>query len=110
VLRYLADFKAGQSFDEGQEERGTELRARHFELEQSYDDTLEALGTALSMKDSEIEGHCQRVTAFTISIAKAVPVPDTIDATRPPWDHSPHSHAAGRRRSLVLSTSAPTSR
>ncbi len=44
-------------------------------LEQSYDDTLEALGSALDLKDAETEGHCQRVTAFTISIARAVPVP-----------------------------------
>jgi len=45
------------------------------QLEQSYDDTLEALGSALDLKDAETEGHCQRVTAFTISIAKAVGVP-----------------------------------
>jgi response regulator RpfG family c-di-GMP phosphodiesterase len=51
------------------------LRAKHYELEQSYDDTLEALGTALDMKDAETQGHCQRVTAFTNSIAKAVSVP-----------------------------------
>ena len=57
------------------EQRTAELRAKHFELEQSYDDTLEALGSALDLKDAETEGHCQRVTAFTISIAKAVPVP-----------------------------------
>jgi putative nucleotidyltransferase with HDIG domain len=63
-----------QDLDRKVEERTAELRAKHYELE-SYDDTLEALGTALSMKDSEIEGHCRRVTAFTISIAKAVPVP-----------------------------------
>jgi putative nucleotidyltransferase with HDIG domain len=44
-------------------------------LEQSYDDTLEALGSALDLKDAETEGHCQRVTAFTISIARSVPVP-----------------------------------
>ena len=46
------------------------------QLEQSYDDTLEALGSALDLKDAETEGHCQRVTAFTISIAKAMPVPN----------------------------------
>ena len=46
------------------------------QLEQSYDDTLEALGSALDLKDAETEGHCQRVTAFTIEIARAVPVPD----------------------------------
>jgi putative nucleotidyltransferase with HDIG domain len=44
-------------------------------LTQSYDDTLEALGSALDLKDAETAGHSQRVTAFTISIAKAVPVP-----------------------------------
>src|ERR1700752_767230 len=56
------------------EERTAELTAKHLELEQSYDDTLEALGSALDLKDAETEGHCQRVTAFTISIAQTVPV------------------------------------
>src|ERR1700720_1298706 len=58
------------------EERTAQLTAKHVELEQSYDDTLEALGSALDLKDAETEGHCQRVTAFCISIAKAMPVPD----------------------------------
>jgi putative nucleotidyltransferase with HDIG domain len=44
-------------------------------LTQSYDDTIEALGSALSLKDEETEAHSQRVTAYTISIAKSVPVP-----------------------------------
>ena len=45
------------------------------DLAQAYDDTVvAALGSALDLKDAETEGHCQRVTAFTISIAKAVPV------------------------------------
>jgi len=57
------------------EERTAALEAKRLELEQSYDDTLEALGSALDLKDAETEGHCQRVTAFTISIARAVPVP-----------------------------------
>src|SRR5437773_2328261 len=59
------------------EERTAQLTAKHVELEQSYDDTLEALGSALDLKDAETEGHCQRVTAFCISIAKTMPVPDT---------------------------------
>jgi len=46
-------------------------------LAQAYDDTVEALGSALELKDVETYGHCQRVTAFTISIAKAVPVPSS---------------------------------
>jgi putative nucleotidyltransferase with HDIG domain len=44
-------------------------------LTQSYDDTIEVLGSALSLKDVETEAHSQRVTAYTISIAKNVPVP-----------------------------------
>jgi putative nucleotidyltransferase with HDIG domain len=59
------------------EERTAQLTAKHVELEQSYDDTLEALGSALDLKDAETEGHCQRVTAFCISVARAMPVPDS---------------------------------
>jgi putative nucleotidyltransferase with HDIG domain len=44
-------------------------------LTQSYDDTLETLGSALELKDAETEAHSQRVCAYTISIAKSVPVP-----------------------------------
>ena len=44
-------------------------------LTQSYDDTIAALGSALGLKDAETFGHSQRVTAYTISIAKSVPVP-----------------------------------
>src|SRR5580704_17096066 len=40
------------------------------DLEQSYDYTLEALGSALNAKDAEPEGHCQRVIAFTMYIAR----------------------------------------
>ena len=66
-----------QDLERKVEERTAELRAKHYELEQSYDGTLEALGSALNLKDAETEGHCQRVTAFTIFIAKTVPVPIT---------------------------------
>src|SRR6201987_2961230 len=59
------------------EERTAQLTGALAQLEQSYDDTLEALGSALDLKDAETEGHCQRVTAFCISIAKTMPVPDT---------------------------------
>src|ERR1700690_247301 len=58
------------------DEQTTQLQTAFAQLEQSYDDTLEALGSALDLKDAETEGHCQRVTAFTISIAKALPVPN----------------------------------
>lgn len=56
------------------EERTGQLKGTLQQLEQSYDDTLEALGGALDLKDAETEGHCKRVTAFTIAIAKAMKV------------------------------------
>ncbi len=57
------------------DEQTQRLIVANEELRQSYDDTLEALGSALDLKDAETEGHSQRVTAYTISIAKTVPVP-----------------------------------
>lgn len=65
-----------RSLEQEVEERTAQLRGALEQLEQSYDDTLEALGSALDLKDAETEGHCQRVTAFCISIAKTLPVPD----------------------------------
>ena len=56
------------------EERTAQLQGALDQLERSYDDTLEALGGALDLKDAETEGHCKRVTAFTIAIAKAMDV------------------------------------
>ena len=53
-------------------ERTEQLTGALAELEHSYDYTLEALGGALDLKDKETEGHCQRVTAFTIAIAKGM--------------------------------------
>ena len=55
-------------------ERTQQLSIALQDLEQSYDYTLEALGSALDAKDAETEGHCQRVTAFTITIARAMGV------------------------------------
>ena len=55
-------------------ERTRQLSIALQDLERSYDVTLEALGGALDAKDAETEGHCQRVTAFTIKIAEALGV------------------------------------
>ncbi len=54
------------------EKRTGELRKALSQLEQSYDQTLQALGRALDLKDAETQGHCERVTAFTIAIAQAM--------------------------------------
>lgn len=55
-------------------ERTQQLSATLHNLEQSYDYTLEALGSALDAKDAETEGHCQRVTAITILLARIMKV------------------------------------
>ena len=64
-----------RNLEELVEERTAQLSGALTQLEQSYDDTLEALGSALDLRDAETEGHCQRVTAFTIYIAKAMKLP-----------------------------------
>ncbi|MFY9585008.1 MAG: HD domain-containing phosphohydrolase [Candidatus Acidiferrales bacterium] len=61
-----------RNLEELVKQRTAQLTGALSQLEQSYDDTLEALGGALDLKDAETEGHCQRVTAFTISIAQAM--------------------------------------
>lgn len=55
-------------------QRTQQLSLTLHDLEQSYDYTLEALGNALDAKDAETEGHCQRVTAITILMAKTMKV------------------------------------
>lgn len=55
-------------------ERTQQLSVTLHNLEQSYDYTLEALGGALDAKDAETEGHCQRVTAITILLARIMKV------------------------------------
>jgi putative nucleotidyltransferase with HDIG domain len=56
------------------EKRTAEVHRALIQLEQSYDETLQALGRALDLKDAETQGHCERVTAFTLAIAKAMDI------------------------------------
>ena len=86
-------------------ERTQQLSIALQDLEQSYDYTLEALGGALDAKDAETEGHCQRVTAFTITIARvdgsrqrlaAAHRPRRLSARhRQDGSSGQHSHQAG---------------
>jgi putative nucleotidyltransferase with HDIG domain len=48
------------------------LRSTMQDLERSYDITLEAMGDALDLRDHETEGHSKRVTAYTITLARAM--------------------------------------
>lgn len=53
-----------------------EEQKRHLQkLNEAYSDMLEALLSALEIREREIEGHCERVTAFTIILAEAMGVP-----------------------------------
>lgn len=42
------------------------------EMEATYDATIEVLGVALDYRDSETEGHCERVTRYTVALAEAM--------------------------------------
>jgi putative nucleotidyltransferase with HDIG domain len=42
------------------------------EMEATYDATIEVLGAALDYRDSETEGHCERVTRYTVALAAAM--------------------------------------
>jgi putative nucleotidyltransferase with HDIG domain len=57
------------------EQRTAQLRNAFGELERSYDITLQALGGALDLKDNETQWHTERVTAYTIAIARAMGLP-----------------------------------
>lgn len=50
---------------------------RHYlrRLNEAYSDMLEALLSALETREREIEGHCERVTAYTMVLAEAMGVP-----------------------------------
>ncbi|WP_260705893.1 HD domain-containing phosphohydrolase [Edaphobacter flagellatus] len=52
--------------------RTGKLRSTMQDLERSYDITIEAMGAALDLRDEETEGHSRRVTAYTVSLARAV--------------------------------------
>lgn len=49
-----------------------ELRAAHAGLRRSYLATMEALATALELRDAETQGHCKRVTRFTVAAARQI--------------------------------------
>jgi putative nucleotidyltransferase with HDIG domain len=54
------------------QERTAQLSHALRDLEKSYDYTLEAFAGALDLRDAETEGHCQRVTKYTVLIARSM--------------------------------------
>ena len=53
-------------------ERTQQLRATLQQIEQSYEDTLRALGAAIDLRDSETEGHSQRVCRYSVQMGRAM--------------------------------------
>lgn len=51
------------------------MAALNQELQVAYEATLEGLVRALDLRDHETEGHTQRVTAMTLTLAEAIGVP-----------------------------------
>ena len=61
-----------ERLDELVEERTKQLQAAVKQIESTYDETLHALGAALDLRDNETAGHSQRVTRYSLEIAKAM--------------------------------------
>lgn len=53
----------------------TEQKRHLHQLNQAYSDLLEALLCALETREKEIEGHSERVTAYTMILAEAMELP-----------------------------------
>ncbi|MBI5441245.1 MAG: PAS domain-containing protein [Deltaproteobacteria bacterium] len=53
-----------------------DLQRLNTELVLAYDVTLEGWGRALELRDEETEGHTKRVTELTLSLARAMNVPE----------------------------------
>jgi putative nucleotidyltransferase with HDIG domain len=61
-----------QHLEEMVAERTHQLQAALERVEQSYEDTLQSLGAAIDLRDSETEGHSQRVCRYSLEIARAM--------------------------------------
>ena len=53
-------------------QRTKQLQAAMKRIEMTYDETLAALGGALDLRDAETAGHSQRVSRYSLEIAKAM--------------------------------------
>ncbi len=53
-----------------------ELQAAGEVLASAYDETIKGWAGALELRDQETEGHCERVTSLTMTIARKIGVPE----------------------------------
>lgn len=54
------------------EERTKQLRSAMKRIEMTYDETLRALGAALDLRDTETAGHSERVSRYTLEMARVL--------------------------------------
>ena len=66
----LEDYR--QDLERMVEERTKQLRAAMKRIEMTYDETLRALGAALDLRDTETAGHSERVSRYTLEIARGM--------------------------------------
>ena len=59
-------------------QRTGQLQRALLQIERSYEDTLQALAAAIDLRDHETAGHSQRVCRYSLEIARAVGLPDTL--------------------------------
>jgi len=65
------------------ETNGTVPQERHDELYDTFLATIEALATALELRGADTEGHCQRVSLYTVAAARRLGVDgDEIEQLR----------------------------
>ncbi|HKV24333.1 MAG TPA: HD domain-containing phosphohydrolase [Candidatus Acidoferrum sp.] len=62
--------------EETVEERTRQLQTALRQIELGYEQTLQALGAAIDLRDSTTAGHSQRVSRYSLEIAKAIGLPD----------------------------------
>jgi response regulator RpfG family c-di-GMP phosphodiesterase len=55
---------------------GTVSRERFADLHETFLSTIEALATALELRGADTEGHCQRVSLYTVAAARRLGVTD----------------------------------
>jgi response regulator RpfG family c-di-GMP phosphodiesterase len=61
-----------QNLERMVKDRTKQLQAAMRRIELTYDETLQALGAALDLRDTETAGHSERVSRYTLEIAKGV--------------------------------------
>jgi PAS domain S-box-containing protein/putative nucleotidyltransferase with HDIG domain len=53
-----------------------DLQHAHMDLAEAYEATIEGWSNVLDLRDKETEGHTQRVTEITVSLARALGIPE----------------------------------